>query len=72
MNPLKQFHDDKHTREAVKEYLMEYLDSQALEKVKKFEDIKGIAESYEIIRKAFKNLEDEYGETPEPVISSSR
>lgn len=58
---LNQFYNDEHTREAVKQFLIDQLDKLALERVYSGEDVKGIADAKETIEKSFIELKELYG-----------
>lgn len=59
-NLIKQFYDDIHTREAVKEFFNETLNKLALERVYKKEETMGIADAKEVIELAFIELRNLY------------
>ena len=61
MDLLNQFQNDEHTREAVLEFLLKQMDTMVLEKVYLGEDVKGIADAREAIKRAFIELQELYG-----------
>lgn len=54
---LKAFWNDKETKENVYNYLVQYLEKVALEKVFNKQDAIAVGEAMEIITKAFENLD---------------
>ncbi len=60
-NFLNQFHNDEHTREAVKAFFLEQLDKLALEKVYEGKDTAGIKNAKETIERSFIELKELYG-----------
>lgn len=61
MDLLKQFHNDEHTREAVKEFFLSELDKYALESVYDGKDTTGIKDAKKVIENAFIELRELYG-----------
>jgi len=61
MDLLNQFQNDEHTREAVFKFLLEQLNVMALERVYSGEDVKGIADARDAIKRAFIELQELYG-----------
>jgi len=57
---LNQFHNDKHTREAVKEFFFSELDKLALERVYAGGDVIGIADAKELLERSFIELRELY------------
>lgn len=57
MKSLKQFYFDTETKENVKNYLIEFLEKEALEKVFAGDEVLGFCEAKRVIEKAFYNLE---------------
>lgn len=72
MNPLKNFHSDVHTREAVHAFMLEFLREKAVDKVFSKQAIAGVYEAKKIIDEAFNKLEEMFAEKKAPVIESSR
>lgn len=66
MKSLLNFYQDIETRDNVKNYLIEFLEQEAVRKVFAKEDISGIADAKEIIEKAFYNLEVMFEQKPKP------
>jgi hypothetical protein len=64
MKSLQTFYQDSDTKENVKNYLISFLEEEALKKVFAKEDVSGIADARECIEKAFYNLEVLFGEKP--------
>lgn len=60
MDLLNQFYNDEHTREAVKQFLLERLDGEALKRVYKGENTQGIADAQQVIVEAFGELQERY------------
>jgi len=61
MKSLQEFYRDTDTKDNVKNYLIEFLESEAVKKVfdkSSFEEISAIGSAKEIIEKAFDNLEN--------------
>lgn len=67
---LHRFYNDDHTREAVREYLLDTLDKLALEKIYKREPVDGLADAQEAIENMFTQLGDEYGTKQKKNISN--
>ena len=61
MDPLNTFTNDVHLREKVQDYLLEYLDMFALERLYAKDDVSGIADAKIVIEGAFNQLVIEYG-----------
>ena len=72
MNPLIQFQQDEHTRDAVREFFIQQLGEMAIARVFEREDVSGIADAKETIDKAFSKLQDLYEPKKKPLIDSSR
>ena len=64
MKSLQQFFLETDTRDNVKNYLVEFLEQEAVRKVFAKEDISGLADARDCIEKAFYNLEVLFGEKP--------
>ncbi|MDD4988443.1 MAG: hypothetical protein PHS68_06085 [Candidatus Izemoplasmatales bacterium] len=64
MKSLQQFFLETDTRDNVKNYLIEFLEREAVRKVFTKEDISGLADARDCIEKAFYNLEVLFGEKP--------
>lgn len=60
MNPLNQFQNDEHIREAVKSFFLEQLDKVALNRVYNKESTEGIADAKEVIENSFVELQELY------------
>jgi len=56
MKSLREFYNDHDTRDNVHNYLVEYLEQEAIKKVFAKEDVSAVAEAKEMIDKAFENL----------------
>lgn len=69
---LNNFHNDTHTRDAVKEFLFEYLNKVALERVFSKESTEGIADAKEIIEEAFIELKELFDIEKKVAVNSSR
>lgn len=73
MNPiLKTFYDNENQRETVKEFMLECLNQLAIQRVMKRESTLSLADAKEVVEQSFIRLKEIYGETPKPIISSSR
>lgn len=57
MKSLLEFWQDKDTKNNVKNYLIEYLEKEAVKKVFSREDVSAISEAKEVIDKAFDNMD---------------
>ena len=57
MKSLLSFYNDKDTKENVYNYLVDYLEKEAVKRVFDREDVSAIADAKEVIDKAFSNLE---------------
>jgi len=57
MKSLLSFYNDKDTKENVYNYLIDYLEKEAVKRVFDREDVSAIADAKEVIDKAFDNLE---------------
>lgn len=64
MKSLQEFYNDKETKENVKNYLISFLEEEALRKVFAKEDVSGIADARDCIGKAFYNLEVLFDQKP--------
>lgn len=64
MKSLQEFYNDKETKENVKNYLISFLEEEALRKVFAKEDVSGIADARDCIEKAFYNLEVLFDQKP--------
>ncbi len=71
-DPLRQFYNDEHAREAVLSHLSDYLSRKAVERVMERGDVSGLADAAEFVKGAFVELKERYGEEPKPVMQSSR
>lgn len=60
---LKSFVQDKHTLEEVFEYISKYTDAYALKQMYSGEDVSGIKNAHEIIKRAKQSMIAEFGET---------
>ncbi len=58
---LVTFNNDKHTKNAVKDYILGHLEATTIKKVMAREDVSGIADAKEILIGAFKSIEREFG-----------
>lgn len=74
MDKLKSFYEDKVTKETLLEFLVDYMNQYALDKMYKREDVSGIANAKEIIDSAFEQLDILYGipATKKETISTSK
>ena len=63
---LRQFYNDEHTREAVKEFFLAQLDRLALDKVYEGKDTSGIKDAKETIERSFIELKELYGKDKKP------
>jgi len=59
-NSLKAFYENARLKDAVYDYLVEYLRDMIIDRAFKKEDIKDLAEARIVIEKAFANLEGMY------------
>jgi len=70
---LQSFHSNKDTKNEVYNYLVAYLEKEAIRRVFDKEDVTAVADAKEIIDKAFDNLDilfDKKAETKEPINQS--
>lgn len=67
---LVNFYQDEITREEVKNFLFQECDRYALEKVYNKEDTKGVAETKEVIERAFSELESLFKRKKEKEITN--
>lgn len=72
MNPLKTFYDNKSQREAVKAFMLECLNEEAVERVMNRKDTASLADARDVVEKTFIKLKEVYGITPKPIHPSSR
>lgn len=73
MNPnLKTFHDNENQREAVKDFILDYLKELAVERVMNREDTSSLADAKEVVEQSFIKLKELYGLKPKPIIPNSR
>lgn len=61
MDFLRTFNGDVHTKEALKEFIFDCINEEALDKMFKREDVTHIADARELIEKAFDKLNTIYG-----------
>ena len=61
MKELRQFNGDIATRDAVIDYIRDFIDTEGLEKMYAKKDVSHIADATDLITKAFEQLEIEYG-----------
>ncbi|MFA5197683.1 MAG: hypothetical protein WC437_04680 [Patescibacteria group bacterium] len=57
MKSLREFHNDKDTKENVYNYLIDYLEKETVKRTFDREDVSGMADAKEIISKAFDNMD---------------
>lgn len=72
MNPLLIFYRNVNERESVRLYMIDVLESIAVEKAFDGEDTTGIKEAKDCIDRMFSRLEEEYGDKPQPINTNSR
>lgn len=75
MNPtslLENFYRNSAEREAVKQFMIDYLKEMAAERAFEGKGVVGIAEANELIGKSFNRLAEIYDIIKEPVITNSR
>lgn len=70
-NQLHFFYQNEPMRKAVQSYLVQMVNEEALKKVFKGEDTKGLKDAMEIINKAFIELDESYGAKPKSTTQSS-
>lgn len=61
MELLRRFNGDIHTKEALKEYIISFLEDVIIEKACKGECVKGAAEAINEVTRAFEQLDIDYG-----------
>ena len=66
MDILRRFNGDKHTKESVLDYVINFIDQQILESAYKGEDVKDLAKAGNGIRRAFAQLDIDYEVTIKP------
>jgi hypothetical protein len=54
---LLNFYNDKETKEEVQNYLIDFLEHEAIKKVFAKEDVSAVSEAKEMIDKAFENMD---------------
>lgn len=64
MELLRRFNDDKHTKQAVKDFVIDFIGEEAKQMVFERKDVAHIADAKELIDKAFRQIEIEYGVQP--------
>ena len=57
MKSLREFYNDKDTKENVYNYLIDYLEKETVKRTFDREDVSGMADAKEIISKAFDNMD---------------
>lgn len=74
MELLQQFNANYHMKDALKAYFIEYFERQIIERARKGEDIKALAEAINELDGAFKRLEQDFnvGEQPKQTINQAR
>lgn len=65
-NHLRQFNGDKNTKQELLEFIHEHINTVALERMYKGEDVSHIKDAKELIDSSFDALEDVYGIKLEP------
>ena len=68
MVSLQEFHENKDLKNNVHNYLIEYLEGLAIERVFNKEDTTGIADAREVIDKAFEHLDVLFDSKPEKIV----
>lgn len=61
MDLLRRFNDDKHTKQALKEYLLAFISQEAVSLIFERKDVSHIADAKDLIDKAFMQIEIDYG-----------
>jgi len=61
---LRDFYQDTETKDNVRNYLIDYLEEEAIKKVFGREDVSAVADAKEIIDKAFFHLEELFDKEP--------
>lgn len=69
---LRTFTGDVHTKEAVKEFIIEVIKTEGLEKMFAKEDVSHVAEAYDLINKAFEQLDQTYGIKERPTTPTNQ
>lgn len=69
---LKIFYKDEHTRESVKQFMINQLEVMAVETVFKKDSVDGICEARKLVDRMFGTLSELYDSPKKPVIESSR
>lgn len=57
MKSLLEFHNDKETKENVKNFLFQVLEKETIKRVFDREDVSGLADAREVIEKAFEEMD---------------
>lgn len=57
---LRQFNGDVHTKEAVIEYLTDFIAAEGVRRIFRREDVSAVADAKDLIDKAFEALKDQY------------
>ena len=71
-NLLGIFYKDEHTRNAVKEFMINMLEDMVIKKVFNNEPVTGIYEAKALVEKSFNKLEEIYEPPQKKVVESSR
>lgn len=74
MNLLAQFNGDTHTKEALLDYIHEHINTAALERMYKGQDVHYIKDAKELIDGAFDQLQEDFGikVPPKPKVEHAR
>lgn len=68
---LERFNGDHHTKEALIEYIHTHINTSALERMYKGEDVSHIKDAKELIDGAFEALEEEYSIKAKPHVQAN-
>ena len=58
---LRKFNGDPHTKGTLVEYLIDFIEQEAIRRIYERKDVTAIADAHELILKAFEQLEVDYG-----------
>jgi hypothetical protein len=63
---LRQFNGDYHTKELVKQFILDFINQEALNKMYAKQDVSHISDAVELLNKSFEELENIYGIKQQP------
>lgn len=72
MEPLRRFNDDRATKEALQEYLNQFIAETAVNLMYERKDTAHIADAHDLINKAFDQINIDYGIQQKPIEQTNK